>query len=78
MTNLHRFFLGCHLSRPRRVAQDAGNLASNRDLIRLRESAKRLRMADIIAAPLPDTHNPLLIMHSFCDGDASTMAITPG
>ena len=43
----------------------------------LRESAKRLHMADIIAAPLPDTPNPLLIMHSyFAMVTACMMAIT--
>jgi Transposase DDE domain group 1 len=47
------------------AAQDAGNLTSNGGLIVLREPALRLGVADVIAGPLPDTRNPLLITHTY-------------
>jgi len=47
------------------AAQDAGNLTSNGGLIMLREAARRLGLADVIAAPLPDPRNPLLITHTY-------------
>ena len=47
------------------AAQDAGNLTSNGGLVVLRESANRLGVADVIAGPLPDTRNPLLITHTY-------------
>ena len=42
------------------AAQDAGNLTSNGGLVVLREAARRLDLAAVIADPLPDTRNPLL------------------
>jgi hypothetical protein len=47
------------------AAQDAGNLTSNGGLIVLRERANRLGVAAIVADPLPDTRNPLLVVHSY-------------
>ena len=47
------------------AAQDAGNLTSNGGLVVLREPALRLGVADVIAGPLPDTRNPLLITHTY-------------
>jgi Transposase DDE domain group 1 len=47
------------------AAQDAGNLTSNGGLIVLREAARRLGVADVVAAPLPDARNPLLITHTY-------------
>lgn len=47
------------------AARDAGNLTSNGGLIVLREPALRLGVADVIAGPLPDTRNPLLITHTY-------------
>ena len=47
------------------AAQDAGNLTSNGGLIVLREAARRLGVAAVVAAPLPDARNPLLITHTY-------------
>ena len=47
------------------ACQDAGNLTSNGGLIILREAALRLGVADVVAAPLPDPRNPLLITHTY-------------
>src|SRR5262245_25955181 len=43
----------------------AGNLTSNGGLIALRESALRSGVAGVVADPLPDTRNPLLVTHSY-------------
>lgn len=65
--------------KPLTAAQDAGNLTSNGGLIALREIAMRLGLADVIAAPLPDARNPLLITHSYADMVlARTMMIAAG
>jgi hypothetical protein len=45
--------------------QDAGNLTSNGGLIVLREVANRTGIANVIARPLPDKRNPLLITHTY-------------
>ena len=47
------------------ASRDAGNLTSNGGLVVLREAARRLELAAVIADPLPDRRNPLLITHSF-------------
>jgi hypothetical protein len=47
------------------VTQDAGNLSSNGGLIVLREAARRLGLAGVIADPLPDKRNPLFVIHSY-------------
>jgi hypothetical protein len=61
------------------AARDAGNLTSNGGLIVLRESALRLGLADVIARPLPDTRNPLLVTHSYSAMvTARMMAIAAG
>ena len=61
------------------AAQDAGNLTSNGGLIVLREAAMRLGVADVVAAPLPDPRNPLLITHTYCAMvTARMMAICAG
>ena len=53
--------------KPLTAAQDAGNLTANGGLIALREIAMGLKLADVIAAPLPDARNPLLITHTYAD-----------
>ena len=59
--------------------QDAGNLTSNGGLIVLREAALRLRIAEVIAGPLPDTRNPALILHTYAEMvTARIMAIAAG
>ena len=61
------------------AAQDAGNLTSNGGLIVLREAALRLGLADVVAAPLPDPRNPLLITHTYSAMvTARMMAIAAG
>ena len=61
------------------AAQDAGNLTSNGGLVVLREAALRLGLADVIAAPLSDTRNPLLITHTYSAMvTARMMAIAAG
>jgi hypothetical protein len=61
------------------AAQAAGNLTSNGGLIVLREAALRLGVANVIAAPLPDPRNPLLITHTYSVMvTARMMAITAG
>lgn len=49
------------------AARDGGNLGSNCGALLLRESARRLGLARMIAAPLPETRNPLLVTHSYDD-----------
>ena len=59
--------------------QDAGNLTSNAGLIVLREAALRLKIAEVIAGPLPDTRNPALILHTYAEMvTARMMAIAAG
>lgn len=59
--------------------QDAGNLSSNGGVIVLREAARRLGLADMIASALPDKRNPLLVTHSYVDMiTARMMAIAAG
>jgi len=61
------------------AARDAGNLSSNGGLVVLRESARRLGVADVIAGPLPDTRNRLLITHTYSAMvTARMMAIAAG
>ena len=61
------------------AARDAGNLSSNGGAIVLREAALRLGLAQVIAAPLPVTRNPLLITHTYDDMvTARMMAIACG
>ena len=47
------------------ATQDAGNLTSNGGLVVLREAARRLGLAGVIADPLPDRRNQLLVTHSY-------------
>jgi len=59
--------------------RDAGNLTSNGGLIVLRESALRSGVAKVVAAPLPDTRNQLLVVHSYAAMvTARMMAIAAG
>ena len=59
--------------------QDAGNLTSNGGLVVLREAASRLGLAGVIADPLPDTRNQLLVVHSYrAMATARMMAIAAG
>ena len=61
------------------AAQDAGNLTSNGGLVVLREAARRLGLAALIADPLPDRRNPLLVVHSYrAMVTARMMAIAAG
>jgi hypothetical protein len=61
------------------AARDAGNLSSNGGLVVLREAARRLGLAAVIADPLPDTRNPLLVIHSYrAMVTARMMAIAAG
>ena len=61
------------------AAQDAGNLSSNGGLVVLREASRRLGLAAVIADPLPDTRNPLLVIHSYrAMVTARMMAIAAG
>ena len=61
------------------ATRDAGNLSSNGGLIVLREAARRLGLAAVIADPLPDTRNPLLVIHSYrAMVTARVMAIAAG
>ena len=47
------------------AARDAGNLTSNGWLVVLREVANRSGVADVVAVPLPDPRNQLLVIHSY-------------
>ena len=61
------------------ATQDAGNLTSNGGLVVLREAARRLDLAGVIADPLPDTRNQLLVIHSYrAMVTARMMAIAAG
>jgi hypothetical protein len=61
------------------TSQDAGNLSSNGGLVALREASRRLGLAAVIADPLPDTRNPLLVIHSYrAMVTARMMAIAAG
>lgn len=61
------------------AARDAGNLTSNGGLVVLREAGRRLRLAAVIADPLPDTRNQLLVIHSYrAMATARMMAIAAG
>ena len=61
------------------AARDGGNLTSNAGLIVLREAAARLRLAGVIADPLPDTRNQLFVIHSYrAMATARMMAIAAG
>ena len=61
------------------ATQDAGNLTSNGGLVVLREAARRLGLAGVVADPLPDTRNQLLVIHSYCAMvTARMMAIAAG
>ena len=65
--------------KPLTACRDGGNLTSNGGLIALRESARHLGIADVIAGPLPDTRNPLLVRHTYAEMvTARMMAIAAG
>lgn len=55
------------------AARDAGNLSSNGGAVMLREAARRLGLAQVIAEPLTDTRNPLLVTHTYADMAAARM-----
>ncbi|MEO1610272.1 MAG: hypothetical protein AAFR90_13255 [Pseudomonadota bacterium] len=52
-------------TKPLTASRDAGNLSSNGGLIVLREAARRLGLADVIAKQLPDARNPMLVTPEF-------------
>lgn len=61
------------------AAQDAGNLTSNGGLVVLREVANRSGVAAVVADPLPDPRNQLLVVHSYrAMVTARMMAIAAG
>ena len=61
------------------ASQDAGNLSSNGGLVILREAARSLGLAAVVADPLPDTRNQLLVIHSYrAMVTARMMAIAAG
>jgi Transposase DDE domain group 1 len=65
--------------KPLTATRDAGNLTSNGGLVVLREAARRLDLAAVIADPLPDRRNPLLVTHSYrAMVTARMMAIAAG
>jgi hypothetical protein len=65
--------------KPLTAQRDAGNLSSNGGLIVLRECPMLDQIANAIAAPLPETRNPLLITHSYADMvKARLLAIAAG
>jgi len=49
------------------AALDAGNLTSNGGLLALREVERRLGVSDVIAGPVRDVRNPLLVTHTYVD-----------
>lgn len=58
---------------------DAGNLTSNGGLLVLREVANRSGVASVVADPLPDPRNQLLVVHSYrAMVTARMMAIAAG
>jgi hypothetical protein len=66
-------------TKPLTATRDAGNLSSNGGLVVLREAARRLDLAAVIADPLPDTRNPLLVVQSYrAMVTARMMAIAAG
>ena len=66
-------------TKPLTAARDAGNLSSNGGLVVLREAARRLDLAAVIADPLPDRRNPLFVIHSYrAMVTARMMAIAAG
>ena len=66
-------------TKPLTASQDAGNLSSNGGLIVLREAARRLGLAEVIAKFLPDGRNPMLVTHTYSDMiTARMMAIAAG
>lgn len=59
--------------------RDAGNLSSNGGLVVLREAARALGLAEVIASALPDTRNPLFVTHTYAEMImARMMAIAAG
>lgn len=65
--------------KPLTACRDGGNLTSNGGLIALREIARHLDIANVIADPLPDTRNPALILHTYAEMvTARMMAIAAG
>jgi hypothetical protein len=51
--------------KPLTANRDGGNLTSNGGLLVLREAALRLDLAAVIAGPLPDLRDPMLITHQY-------------
>ena len=82
MTQAMPFLLGLSplAGRSLTAQLDAGNLTSNGGLIVLREAALRLKIADVIAGPLPDKRNPaLILLHTYGEMvTARVMAIAAG
>jgi Transposase DDE domain group 1 len=69
MAELNAFLPGLSpvAAKPLTTNRDAGNLSSNGGLLVLREAAIKLGVADVIAGPLPDRRNPLLITHTYSE-----------
>jgi Transposase DDE domain group 1 len=69
MSELNAFLPGLSpvAGKPLTTNRDAGNLSSNGGLVVLREAALRLDIAAVIAGPLPDKRNQLLITHTYSE-----------
>ena len=61
------------------AARDAGNLSSNGGLVVLREIARKLDLAQVIAGPLVDSRDPSRVLHTYAHMvTARMMAIAAG
>ena len=56
------------------AAQDAGNLSSNGGLVVLREIARKLDLAQVIAGPLVDSRDPTRVLHTYAHMVARKLA----
>ena len=66
-------------SKPIHAAFDGGRLSSDGGVIVLREEALRLRLAEVIAGPLPDQRDPTRVTHTYAEmALARMLAIAAG
>ena len=66
-------------AKPLTAAQDGGNLSSNGGLVVLREIARKLDLAQVIAGPLVDSRDPARVLHTYAHMvTARMMAIAAG
>ena len=65
--------------KPLTAARDAGNLSSNGGLVVLREIARKLDLARVVAGPLVDSRDPSRVLHTYAHMvTARMMAIAAG